>query len=324
MGVAQQLRQAGFDVIIYSYGGSWGSEGKFAFGSCIDDETTVIDYVLEDTEHSFDKTNIFLFGHSFGCYVSAKAMIARDEIKGAVFMMPYDIGSHYKHELEDDDLSVSLADLMNEVSVFMPGTDPDELYEEVAENPEFYSYYPYAEELASKPIFWVSCYEDQQAPESIHTIPFMEKLEGLKDNHIIWKRYLTDHYYGNVMPLITQEIVHFLQDSMKKKRPETEKEFSEALHNLIERQYQSLTTEGAAEYFGLSLAYFSELVHKRTGSTFTELLRDCRINKAKSLLKETSLKVDEIAFFVGYNNPYYFMRQFKTVVGMTPTSFRKQ
>ncbi len=323
IGVAQQLRQAGFDVIIYSYAGSWGSEGQFTFSNCVDDEITVIDYVLNDEKYNFDKENIFLFGHSFGCYVSAKAIVARSDIKGAIFMMPYDAGSHYKKSLEDKAAKESLNALMDEVSVFIPGTNSEELYDEIAENPEFYSYYPHTEELAEKPIFWVSCYDDSQAPESIHTIPFMERLEEYPNNRVIWKRYLTDHYYGNILPLITKEIIHFLQDSMKKDRAISEKAFNETLNDLIEREYQSLTAEDAAEYFGLSLAYFSETVHRRTGHTFTELLRDCRIEKAKSLLKETSLKVDEIAIFVGYNNPYYFMRQFKTAVGMTPTSYRK-
>ena len=44
---------------------------------------------------------------------------------------------------------------------------------------------------------------------------------------------------------------------------------------------------------------------------------------AKKLLEETSIKIEEIAFLVGYNNEYYFMKHFKKEEGMTPTEFRK-
>lgn len=92
---------------------------------------------------------------------------------------------------------------------------------------------------------------------------------------------------------------------------------------MIEREYQSLNTNIAAAYFQLSEAYFSDLVRKKTGKTFTSLLRKYRMEMAKNMLVETSVNVNEIAFFVGYNNEYYFMKHFKKEVGMTPTEFRK-
>lgn len=215
--LAQQLRQSGFNVLIYSYSGSWGSEGHFSFANCVEDEISVVDFVLNDNEYNLDKNSIFLIGHSFGCYVAAKAMIERKTIRGAVFMMPYDVGRHYQTGITDDCACNSLNTLLEEVAMFIPGTSRDDLYEEVKANPDYYSYYPFIRELARKPIFWVSCYNDSQAPEYIHTIPFMDLIKESRSSNVTWKRYLTDHYYGSILPLITMEIVKFLRDSMNQK-----------------------------------------------------------------------------------------------------------
>ena len=321
--LAQQLRQSGFNVLIYSYSGSWGSEGHFSFANCVEDEIAIVDFVLNDNKYNLDKSNIFLIGHSFGCYVAAKAMMERKEIRGAVFMMPYDIGRHYQAGVTDASVRSSLRTLLKEVAMFIPGTNSDDLYEEVKADPDYYSYYPFACELAQKPIFWVSCYNEPHAPEYIHTIPFMELIKDSRKTNVIWKRYLTDHYYGGILPLITKEIVQFLRDSIKQNSVRSTLDFTDKLNQLIEREYQSLNTNTAAASFQLSEAYFSDLVRKKTGRTFTELLRKYRMEMAKKLLEETSIKIEEIAFLVGYNNEYYFMKHFKKEEGMTPTEFRK-
>ena len=321
--LAQYFRRQGFHVLVFHYSGSWGSEGHFSFANCVEDEIAIVDFVLNDNRYNLDKSNIFLIGHSFGCYVAAKAMMERKEIRGAVFMMPYDIGRHYQAGVTDASVRSSLRTLLKEVAMFIPGTNSDDLYEEVKADPDYYSYYPFACELAQKPIFWVSCYNDPHAPEYIHTIPFMELIKDSRKTNVIWKRYLTDHYYGGILPLITKEIVQFLRDSIKQNSVRSTLDFTDKLNQLIEREYQSLNTNTAAASLQLSEAYFSDLVRKKTGRTFTELLRKYRMEMAKKLLEETSIKIEEIAFLVGYNNEYYFMKHFKKEEGMTPTEFRK-
>lgn len=48
-----------------------------------------------------------------------------------------------------------------------------------------------------------------------------------------------------------------------------------------------------------------------------------RMNKAKSLLKHTDLRIQEIAIQCGYQNVSHFMRQFKEKCGMTAMQYRK-
>ncbi len=47
-----------------------------------------------------------------------------------------------------------------------------------------------------------------------------------------------------------------------------------------------------------------------------------KIEKAKEILSETDCTVSRVASMCGYDNEEHFMRQFKRIVGMTPTSYR--
>jgi AraC-like DNA-binding protein len=46
--------------------------------------------------------------------------------------------------------------------------------------------------------------------------------------------------------------------------------------------------------------------------------------EAKSLLKQTPMSVKEIVYWLGYEDPSYFNRVFKSKVGLTPLQYREQ
>ncbi|HCL04174.1 MAG TPA: AraC family transcriptional regulator, partial [Lachnoclostridium phytofermentans] len=44
---------------------------------------------------------------------------------------------------------------------------------------------------------------------------------------------------------------------------------------------------------------------------------------AKDLLSKTNMPIKEVANECGYKNEVHFMRQFKSIVGVTPSEYRK-
>lgn len=92
----------------------------------------------------------------------------------------------------------------------------------------------------------------------------------------------------------------------------------------INRHYaeSNLTLNSVAGYVNVSPSHFSTIFSQETGETFIEYLTNARIKKAMELLKTTSLKMTEIAFEVGYNEPHYFSQLFKKVTGKSPKNFR--
>ena len=64
-------------------------------------------------------------------------------------------------------------------------------------------------------------------------------------------------------------------------------------------------------------------VKASTGKGPSELIREARLKKAKSLLLQTELSISEIAFQTGFKENSHFTKLYRTYFGETPTEVRK-
>ena len=87
---------------------------------------------------------------------------------------------------------------------------------------------------------------------------------------------------------------------------------------------RSLTVNSTSEHFKLSVDYINDRVKKETDLTFKDYVNQLRIEKAKTLLKETDEKAFEISRLCGFNSSASFSQTFKALVGITPNDFRKR
>ncbi len=78
-----------------------------------------------------------------------------------------------------------------------------------------------------------------------------------------------------------------------------------------------------AEHFHLTEPYLSKFIKEKTGETFGNLVKECRLNKACHILKTSNMLVEDISNMVGYDNPEHFIRVFKSQIGLTPIQYRK-
>ena len=92
---------------------------------------------------------------------------------------------------------------------------------------------------------------------------------------------------------------------------------------IAENYARGLTLKQVAAYVHMAPTYFSRIFKEEMGRTFTEYLTHVRLEKARHLLRATSLPVAEIAHAVGYQGPNYLSEVFKAVEGVTPGSYRR-
>lgn len=84
----------------------------------------------------------------------------------------------------------------------------------------------------------------------------------------------------------------------------------------------TLSLNLVAQEINLSPNYLSAMFSKEMGCTFTEYLTARRMEKARELLKTTTLRSGEVALAVGYRDPHYFSFLFKKTQGCTPRAYR--
>ncbi|MGE4489872.1 MAG: helix-turn-helix transcriptional regulator [Kiritimatiellales bacterium] len=85
---------------------------------------------------------------------------------------------------------------------------------------------------------------------------------------------------------------------------------------------QQWTLKQMAERCGVQRTRLNTIFQKLTGGTPMEYLARIRIERAKTLLRETDIKVIDIAFECGFSSSQYFANTFKHAIGMTPTDYR--
>ena len=99
------------------------------------------------------------------------------------------------------------------------------------------------------------------------------------------------------------------------------KVLSRALDYIKLNYSHPLQLSDVADQVEVSSAYLSNLFSRYLRKSFIDQLTQIRMERAKRLLKEHTRSIKEISSLVGYQDPNYFSRLFKRLVGCSPTEF---
>jgi AraC-like DNA-binding protein len=95
-----------------------------------------------------------------------------------------------------------------------------------------------------------------------------------------------------------------------------------ALDFMRRNLHRDISRDEVARHAGISPSHFSRMLKERTGRSFTELLRQCRVDLACNLLRNSEQSLAEITDHCGFCDQSYFTRVFQDVKGVTPKQFR--
>jgi len=99
----------------------------------------------------------------------------------------------------------------------------------------------------------------------------------------------------------------------------TDKMANQIIAYVREHYHESINLKQIAEVLQMNPSYIGQTFKRATGESFSDYLNRFRIEKAKSILADSNLKVYEVADKVGYKDYRYFLRTFKKITGMNPT-----
>ena len=96
-----------------------------------------------------------------------------------------------------------------------------------------------------------------------------------------------------------------------------------AMLNYIQANYQTVTLEDMAREFHLSTPYISKFIREKSGKTFGEQVTSVRMKRAKTLLRNGNMTIENISYSIGYPNAEHFSRVFKKTFEVSPAQYRK-
>ncbi len=160
-----------------------------------------------------------------------------------------------------------------------------------------------------------------------------EQIEGIDAgaDAYITKPFSFKYLYSRIIKLIEQrEKLKFkLDNSNTTIKPtittgEKDKAFIEKVNQLIEEEMTNhkFNVESFANSLNISRTLFYKKTKKLTGYAPIEYIRLVRLKKSADLLTNTDLNVSEVAYQVGFNDPFYFSKCFKEEFKLTPSEYR--
>ncbi|MEK4238271.1 hypothetical protein BSK65_25915 [Paenibacillus odorifer] len=93
---------------------------------------------------------------------------------------------------------------------------------------------------------------------------------------------------------------------------------------LQENVENKITLDRLAQEVNMNVNYLCRVFKQDTGRSIVQYMNELKINKAIELLKLPDTRIKEVASQVGIDDPFYFNRVFKKVVGLSPSDFRKK
>ncbi len=147
--------------------------------------------------------------------------------------------------------------------------------------------------------------------------PFSTKVLLAKCRQLMEQREKLRHHYAKevVGKAVLPEIIVGEQDQR----------FRNQLDNWLESHYSDfrLDINTFAESMGYGRTNFYKKVKKITGQTPNDYIKTLRMTKAADLLRDDTLTVAQISYMVGFEDPYYFSKSFKSFYGVSPSQYRK-
>ena len=121
-----------------------------------------------------------------------------------------------------------------------------------------------------------------------------------------------------------QGLLSMAMEFNKRKNEDQGKSVLSKVVEYIDQHYEqeSLSLNEVAEYAEVSASYLSATFSQGMQVTFVEYVTQKRMEKAKKLLRTSTLSTGEVSAQVGFKDPHYFSFVFKKTQGMSPREYR--
>ncbi|MBN2656071.1 MAG: response regulator [Spirochaetales bacterium] len=132
------------------------------------------------------------------------------------------------------------------------------------------------------------------------------------ENMEAWRKWASD---------AAKEILDLLEKQRSQSYP---KPLKKALSFIAENYSSQIQLTSVAEECLVSPSYLSRLFSEHLDTKFIDYVNRYRINQAVILLRDRKMSIKEASYMVGYQDPNYFSRIFRKIMGVSPSDLEKR
>jgi len=134
-----------------------------------------------------------------------------------------------------------------------------------------------------------------------------------------------DFYSSTVSQLKSQQLFFSILSILCDIHEPNTKNVAEKIYEHFSLFYtESFDLKKLSDEYAFHPTHIIRCVKNKYGLSPLQLLLHIRIQKAKELLTYTNFSINKVAISVGFDDNAYFTKQFKRIIGTTPTNYRKQ
>jgi len=202
--LAQVVRALGWNVIYFDYRGSWGSQGKFSFMNCVRDVENVVKFCNRYQDSlKIDTTNIVLFGHSMGGWITLKSVQRIPQIKKAFALSTWNIYGDVKNVMNQQQLTALANDPELGVKYFVLNASFAEIFGPVLDHRDYFNLALDGKALAGKQIVMLDEHHGNQG--------IADSLRVANRAYFKYEVWKTDHPFSNKRVSLMNELIAFLK-----------------------------------------------------------------------------------------------------------------
>lgn len=128
------------------------------------------------------------------------------------------------------------------------------------------------------------------------------------------------------LDLLSESVLLYTFSALSPQQSGSEQALADLVREHIESHYteSTLTLSSTAEALGYNAKYVSRIFREQVGVTFSDYIRNSRIQYAVFLMEQGITAIKNVAFLVGYRDPFYFSNVFRETTGISPSEFIEQ
>ncbi len=210
--LAQAVRRAGFNALVFYYRGSWGSPGVYSYSHVLEDVTAALRWLREPaTADSLrvDPERLILVGHSFGGFAALYTAATTEKVAAVAALAPVDLGSRGAAMRDPGAFAKGVQRRGAQLGA-LRGTSGEELSRDAVTHAAEWSLQGYTSVLATKRLLLLAATHDEAVPLSEVYEPLGAKLRAVGARKLTTLTLQSDHAFSNVRIGLAQVLTQWL------------------------------------------------------------------------------------------------------------------
>ena len=144
-----------------------------------------------------------------------------------------------------------------------------------------------------------------------------------------------DYFRADIVKRLLAAYLYKLGSVLYRHRPELQEEaakpvkreevlFKQFINLVIEHHLKERRVDFYADRLFLSPKHFSTVIKKVSGKTAGQWIDEYVVLEAKTLLKYSTMSIQEVAYYMNFPNPSFFGKYFRQHTGMSPSEYKAQ